>query len=67
MKRKKRRGRNRWTNPRLSTLKRDARILQLIAKGFSPKEAAHKLGLSSVWVAYDAVKRNRGNEKKLGD
>ena len=51
-------GRNRLPcKPRLSTLMRDKEILKRLRQGKAPKEVAHEMGLTSVWVVYDAVRR----------
>jgi len=43
---------------RLSTLMRDMEILKRLKQGKAPKEVAHEMGLSSVWVVYDCVRRH---------
>lgn len=42
---------------RLSTLMRDKEILKRLKQGKAPKEVAHEMGLSSVWVVYDCIRR----------
>lgn len=53
----KRRKRTKKPGIRLSTLKRDKEILKRLRQGKAPKEVAYELGLSSVWVVYDALRR----------
>ena len=43
---------------RLSTLMRDREILKRLKQGKAPKEVAYEMSLSSVWVVYDAIRRN---------
>lgn len=42
---------------RLSTLMRDKEILKRLKQGKAPKEVAYEMGLTSVWIAYDTVRR----------
>ena len=44
---------------RLSTLIRDKEILKQLKQGKAPKEVAYAMGLSSVWVVYDTVRRKK--------
>jgi len=57
MKRKKR---GRKPGIRLSTLMRDKEIFRWLKQGKVPKEVAFEMGLTSVWVVYDAVRRKKG-------
>lgn len=47
------------SEPRFSTQLQDREIFKLLIKGFSPKIIHIKLELSSVWVVYNAIRRNR--------
>jgi len=47
------------SKPRLYTLKRDKKILQRLKQGKAPKEVAYEMHLSSVWVVYDTIRRQR--------
>lgn len=51
---------------RLSTLMRDKEILKRLKQGKAPKEVSYEMGLSSVWVVYDAIRRGLLTTKKLG-
>lgn len=42
---------------RIATQKRDKEILKRLWQGKAPKEVAYEMRLSSVWVAYDAIRR----------
>lgn len=48
---------------RFSTLCIDRLILTELLKGHTPKRIAVKLELSSVWVVYNAIRRNRSTWK----
>lgn len=49
--------RSRKPGIRLSTLLRDKEILKRLRQGKAPKEVAYEMGLTSVWVVYDARRR----------
>jgi DNA-binding NarL/FixJ family response regulator len=38
---------------------RDKEILKRLKQGKAPKEVAYEMGLSSVWVVYDASRRRK--------
>jgi|GEM_PF-2381406 len=43
--------------PRIYIEKRNAEILRRLKNGEAPKEITYKLGLTSVWVVYDAIRK----------
>lgn len=44
---------------RPATIKQDDRIISLYASGISPKNIVIKLNLSSIYVVYEAIRRER--------
>ncbi len=44
---------------RYHTLKQDSLILGCVSQGTPPKQVARLLNLSSVWIVYAAMKRER--------
>ena len=49
---------------RISTRFRDRSILRIFKAGKSPKEIAQRMALTSVWVVYNALRRERAKLSK---